>query len=226
MRKDRLKEVEEAVGGWRKDIEADRNSNATPIKPQRLIKEISEFLRPDAIVLGDLSFSSVWTNVHYDVKAPGRLVTYARGFDILGWGLPASLGAQLACPGRQVLSIIGDGSLGYCIGELETARRYNIPAVNVVLNNGTLGYEKFLIKYYNKPGEITEPQAGCDYVDTNYAAIAEAFGCVGIRVEKPEQIRPALEKAFASGRPALIDVVIDPEVIPPITYFPLEDRSV
>ena len=120
---------------------------------------------------------------------------------------------------------IGDGSLGYCIGELETARRYNIPAVNIVLNNGTLGYEKFLIKYFNKPGELTEEYPGCDYVDTDYAAIARAFGCVGIRVEHPSELRPALEKAFGSGRPAVIDVVIDPDVIPPITFFPEADRS-
>jgi len=94
-----------------------------------------------------------------------------------------------------------------------------------VLNNSTLGYERFLINYYNEPGKFTEQAPGCDYSDTDYAAVARAFGCVGIRVEKPEQIRPALEKAFASGRPALIDVVIDPNVIPPITYFPDAVRS-
>jgi acetolactate synthase-1/2/3 large subunit len=139
--------------------------------------------------------------------------------------LPASLGAQLAAPGKQVLSLIGDGSLGYCIGELETAARYNIPAVNVVLNNSALGYEKFLIKYFNEPGKITPEQPGCDYTNVDYAAVARAFGCVGIRVTHPSQIRPALEEAFASGRPALIDVVIDAEVIPPSTFFSEDIRS-
>lgn len=221
----RLKKVAERVNAWRQGISAMQSSDASPIKPQRLMKEISDFLDDDAILLGDLSFSSVWLDVHYDVPKPGRFVTYARGFDILGWGLPASLGAKLAAPDRQVLSIIGDGSLGYCVGELETARRYNIPAVNVVLNNGTLGYEKFLIEYYNEPGKITKETPGCDYSDTDYAAVARAYGCVGIRVEHPSEIRPALEEAFASGRPALIDVVIDAEVIPPITYFPEDKRS-
>ena len=123
------------------------------------------------------------------------------------------------------MSIIGDGSLGYCVGELETAQRYNIPAVNIVLNNGTLGYERFLIRYFNEPGKLTPDGPGVDYAPTDYAAVARAFGCVGIRVEHPDQIRPALEEAFASGRPALIDVVIDPDIIPPITYFPEADRS-
>ncbi len=222
---ERLETVARRVNAWRQGISVDQRSDAVPIKPQRLMREISDFLDDDAILLGDLSFSSVWLDVHYDVREPGRSITYARGFDILGWGLPASLGAKLAAPDRQVLSIIGDGSLGYCVGELETARRYNIPAVNVVLNNGTLGYENFLIRYFNEPGEITRETPGCDYSDTDYAAIARAFGCVGIRVEHPKEIRPALEKAFASGRPAIIDVLIDPEIIPPITYFPEADRS-
>ena len=224
--KERYEFVAERVTAWRERIRPDQLSDATPIKPQRLIHEISNFLNKDAIVLGDLSFSSIWVDVHYDVPIPGPFVTYARGFDMLGWGLPASLGAQLAAPGRQVLSVIGDGSLGFCIGELETARRYNIPAVNVVLNNSTLGYEKFLMKYCNKPGEIMHEHPGCDYSDTDYAAVARGFGCVGIRVEHPSEIRPALEKAFASGRPALIDVVIDQNVLPPSTYFPEEVRSV
>ncbi len=225
IRRDRLDVVAGRLLSWRAAIAADQRSDSVPIKPQRLMWEIGRFLKDDAIVLGDLSFSSVWVDVHYDVRRAGRRVSYARGFDILGWGLPASLGAQLAAPGRQVLSLIGDGSLGYCIGELETARRYNIPAVNVVLNNSTLGYEKFIIRYHNEPGKITRDIAGCDYSDTDYAAVARAMGCVGIRVERPDQIAPALQQAFSAGRPALIDVVIDAEVIPPITFFPEQDRS-
>lgn len=223
--KEVFEKVEQRVSAWRAKIRLDQLSDATPIKPQRLMYEISEFLREDAIVLGDLSFSSIWVDVHYDAPVSGPNITYARGFDLLGWGLPASLGAQLAAPGRQVLSLIGDGSLGYCVGELETAARYNIPAVQVVLNNSTLGYEKFLIKYYNEPGKITEEQPGCDYGDVDWAAVARGFGCVGIRVEHPSEIRPALEEAFASGRPALIDVRIDPDVIPPSTFFPEDVRS-
>jgi acetolactate synthase-1/2/3 large subunit len=224
--KERYEAVAKRVGAWRERIRPDQLSDASPIRPQRLIHEISQFLNKDAIVLGDLSFSSIWVDVHYDVPIPGPFVTYARGFDILGWGLPASLGAQLAAPGRQVLSLIGDGSLGFCIGELETARRYNIPAVNVVLNNGTLGYEKFLMKYHDQPGKNMAEYPGCDFSNTDYAAIARGFGCVGIRVERPSEIRPALEKAFASGRPAIIDVVIDQNILPPSTYFPENVRSV
>lgn len=224
-RQDRYDFVNDRVSAWRKGIAAAQRSDASPLMPQRLIWELMNFLDDDAILLGDLSFSSVWLDVHYDVRQAGRNITYARGFDLLGWGLPASLGAKLAAPDRQVLSLMGDGSMGYCIGELETARRHNIPAVNVVLNNGTLGYEKFLIKYYNEPGKITNEWPACDFVDTDYAAIARAFGCFGARVEHPSQLRPALEQAFASEKPAVIDVVIDPDIIPPITFFPEADRS-
>jgi acetolactate synthase I/II/III large subunit len=223
--KERYDAVAKAVGAWREGIRVDQTSNDVPIKPQRLMYEINNFLDEDAIVLGDLSFSSVWVCVHYDCRKAGRNVTYARGFDILGWGLPASLGAKLAAPDKQVLSLVGDGSIGYCIAELETARRHNIAAVNIVLNNGGLGYERLIINYHNEPGKFTRETPGCDYVDTDYAAIARSFGCVGIRVERPDEIRPALEEAFASGRPALIDVVVDRKIIPPITYFPEEDRS-
>ena len=198
--------------------------DSSPISPRRAAREIDLALPDDAILVSDIGIHHNWLIQYCKPKRPDSLIG-SMGFGPMGFGVAGVLGAKLAAPNRQVCSLIGDGSLGYCIGELETARRYNIPAVNIVLNNGTLGYEKFLIKYFNKPGELTEEYPGCDYVDTDYAAIARAFGCVGIRVEHPSELRPALEKAFGSGRPAVIDVVIDPDVIPPITFFPEADRS-
>ena len=131
----------------------------------------------------------------------------------LGWGFPGALGVKCALPDKPVLCFTGDGGFYYHIAELETARRYHINLVVLVNNNSGLNQEITLntINYGGKPrGKWTDLWT---FTDNNFAKIAEAFGCVGIRVEKPGEIRGALDHAFGLDRPVVIDVVTDVNVL-------------
>jgi acetolactate synthase-1/2/3 large subunit len=220
-----LETIKQRTKEWYDLVFEQRSSSAVPIKPQRLMKEINDFLGPEDILVADVSFSSVWATIHYNIRSAGRKVITCRGFTPVGWGFPAAIGVTLGAPGRKVLGMVGDGSFAFGIGELETISRCQIPAVTIVMNNSMLGYEKFIVKYFTKPGEEQTKIAGMDFSDTNYADVARAFGCAGFRVENPNEIRPALQEAFGSRKPTLIDVKIDPDVAPPIDYFPEKVRN-
>ena len=124
-------------------------------------------------------------------------------------GFPASVGAKLATPERKVLSIVGDGSFGFHVGELETCLRENISVVELIFNNRCLGADKYLMKFFYGKA------FGVDLTDVDYGEVAEGFGCYGRRVDRPGEIRSALEEAFKSGKPAVIDAIIDVYTIPP-----------
>jgi acetolactate synthase-1/2/3 large subunit len=138
----------------------------------------------------------------------------------LGWGFPASLGAKCALPDRPVLCFTGDGGFYYHLAELETAARFGINAVIVVNNNNSLNQEIPLVDAAY--GGQQRGQAGEMWVfeEVNFARIANEMGCVGIRVERPDEIRPALERAFAAGRPAVVDVVSDVNALAPRAWSP------
>ncbi|HWU37048.1 MAG TPA: thiamine pyrophosphate-dependent enzyme, partial [Candidatus Acidoferrum sp.] len=189
------------------------NSDAVPIRPERMCKEISDFLPPGAILVADTGHAAIWTGTMIGLSRPAQ--RYIRCAGTLGWGFPAALGAKCAAPDRPVLCFTGDGGLCYHLAELETAARAGINAVVLVNNNGALQQVKKGIdkayggKQWGRSREMWVFRPG-----TDYARVAEDLGCLGIRVEEPRQIRPALEKAFAAERPTLIDVVTDIEAAP------------
>jgi acetolactate synthase-1/2/3 large subunit len=181
----RVKEYESSV--------TQLNSDAVPIKPQRLIKEISKFLRPGDIVVSDTGNMLSWTIRFLKLKETGNVFLPAGG--TLGSSFALAIGASFAVKKDQrVIHMTGDGGMGYNLMDLETARRYNdqrAPMVTVVNNNSVLGSEAF------------------PFTELNYAKIAEGFGCYGIRVERPGEIGEALKMALNSGKPAIVDVVTD-----------------
>lgn len=181
----RVKEYESSV--------TQLNSDAVPIKPQRLIKEISKFLRPGDIVVSDTGNMLSWTIRFLKLKETGNVFLPAGG--TLGSSFTLAIGASFAVKKDQrVIHMTGDGGMGYNLMDLETARRYNdqrAPMVTVVNNNSVLGSEAF------------------PFTELNYAKIAEGFGCYGIRVERPGEIGEALKMALNSGKPAIVDVVTD-----------------
>jgi len=120
----------------------------------------------------------------------------------LGTSIPYAIGAKLAAPDRQVCTVSGDGSIMMNIQELSTASALNLPFICVIANNSAWGQIKSGQKYYFKKRFIDT-----DLPETNFAEIAKAFGCHGERVTDPSEIRPALERAKASNRPAIVDVV-------------------
>ena len=200
------------VREWRAEVAPLANSDAAPIRPERLCKEITDFLPSDAVLVADTGHAGIWTGTMVDLKYPGQ--SYLRCAGTLGWGFPAALGAKCAVPERPVLCFTGDGGFWYHIGELETALRYGINTVTVVNNNHSLnqekrGTERIYAGYSGNSDEVWH------FLDVDLAKVAQAIGCFGIRVERPSQLQSALEQAFAAGKPAVVDVVADIEGIAP-----------
>jgi acetolactate synthase-1/2/3 large subunit len=209
-----IRHAQAALTAWREGVAGAMTSDAVPIRPERLCKEISEFLHAGAILVADTGHAAIWTGTMVGLTKPGQ--RYIRCAGTLGWGFPAALGAKCAAPDRPVLCFTGDGGLCYHLAELETAARAGINAVIVVNNNGALQQVKKGIdtsyggKQWGRSKEMWVFKSGIDY-----ARVAEDLGCLGIRVETPGEIRGALEKAFAAGRPTLVDVATDIEAAPP-----------
>jgi pyruvate oxidase len=127
------------------------------------------------------------------------------------FALPGAIGAQLAYPDRRVFGIAGDGGFAMLMGDFVTAVRYELPIIMIVLNNSKLAF----ITLEQQAKSLSD--YGTGLTNPNFAEFAEACGGLGLRVEEPESIRPSLEKAIASNRPAILDIVVDPDqlIMPP-----------
>ncbi len=213
-RRDVLVEVKAVVDEWRQEFLPLIESDASPMRPERICKEIAEHLPQGALVVSDTGHSGIWTGVMMQLKEPG--LSYLRCVGSLGWGLPASIGAKAASPQRPVLCFTGDGGFWYHVAELETALRHGINPVIVVNDNHSLNQEK---------GPIDRAYGGKAYgrayddlmmfMDVDLAKVAEAIGCYAERIERPEDIGGALTRAFASGRAAVLDMVSDVDAMAP-----------
>lgn len=214
---DWLPRVAHLVSEWRSEVEPLRTSDAVPMRPERLCREIEAFLPADAILVSDTGHAGIWTGTHIELHHPAQ--TYIRAAGSLGWGLPAALGAKCASPNRPVVCFTGDGGFYYHMAELETALRYNLNVVIVVNNNSALSQEtEIFAQAYG--GEQRSGFEMWKFKEGNLAQVAQAMGCFGEQVEQPDQIRPALERAMASGRPAVVDVVTDVNALAPAPWVP------
>ena len=198
--------LHELIHAWKEDVARHVNSDIEPIRPERLCKELSDYLPSDAILVSDTGHAGIWTGTMLDFKYPEQM--YVRCAGSLGWGLPAAMGAKCAQPDRPVICFTGDGGIWYHMTELDTAMKCGIHTVTVVNNNHSLNQEQGGVE--RTYGGRT---AGSDelwlFPDADFAKMAESMGCFGIWVEKPGDIQSALEQAFASVRPAVVDVVTD-----------------
>ena len=202
---------------WRESMAEFRTSAAAPMRVERLCHEISEVLPEDAILVADTGYSGIWTGTVLELKHPGQ--TYLRAAGSLGWSLPAALGAKAGAPDRPVVCFTGDGGLYYHVPELETSRRRGLPVVVVVNNNSGFGQGVDNVRaiYGDTSGNPDEMNR---FSDTNFADVARAFGVEGMRVEQPDEIRPALERALSLNAPVLVDVVTDVEPRAPAAWTP------
>jgi thiamine pyrophosphate-dependent acetolactate synthase large subunit-like protein len=156
-----------------------------------------QVLPDDAIVVADGGFAAHWGSLLLDTKRAGRHLVPDRGFASIGYGVPGGIGAQLgAGPERRVVSLTGDGGFNMSLGDLETARRTGANFVAIVFNNAASGYVKAL--QHSVYGEGSYQSS--DLVELNYAEIAKGFGCLGIRVENPDDISGALREAWRTDR--------------------------
>jgi acetolactate synthase-1/2/3 large subunit len=190
------------VAEWREEVQPMRESDATPIRPERICAEIGRVLPADGAIVTDTLQSSIWAGSMVNLQGPGQ--RFIRCGGSLGWGLPASIGAKAGLGERAVICFTGDGGIYYHLAELETAARYGLNVVVVVNNNGAYAGEED----YWPPAYGDQPsERHWQFGDRNFANIATEMGCEGIRVTRPEDISEALRQALASDRPVLVDVV-------------------
>ena len=206
--------AQQLVQEWREEVAPLANSDAVPMRPERLCKEITDFLPDNGMLVSDTGHSGIWTGTMVDLNHPNQ--RFLRCAGSLGWAFPAALGAKCADPDRTVVCFTGDGGFWYHLSEVETAVRYGINTVTVVNNNHSLNQEKQgNERAYESVGFTGNSDELWVFPDTNFAKLAEDMGGFGIRVEDPADLQDAMAQAAASGKPAVVDVVTDIEGIAP-----------
>jgi acetolactate synthase I/II/III large subunit len=186
-------------------FEALAQSDAKPIKPERVIAELAQALEPDAIVVADAGTPCPYLSAYYQVRRPGRRFFSNRAHGALGYSMSAAVGAHFARPQVKCVSVMGDGSFGFTCGELETVVRYRLPITFIVISNASYGW----IKAGQKTG-YGERYFAVDFTVTDHAAVAAAFGVKSWRVTEPNDLRRVLRQALAHGGPTLVDIVCQP----------------
>ncbi|NOY43990.1 MAG: biosynthetic-type acetolactate synthase large subunit [Deltaproteobacteria bacterium] len=190
----------------RKRLERKWDYDGLPIKPQRALKEVNEFFGDDVIYVTCIGLNQIWAGQFLKVSKPRHFIDCG-GAGPLGWDLPAAIGVKVACPEKQVVQIVGDYGIEFCMEQMAVACHYKIPFVVVIINNGNLSLIRQAEKYqYNMRYEI-DIWYGDQKVD--FVKLAEAFGAYGERVTEPEQIKPALQRAVDAGRLAVVDVIVE-----------------
>lgn len=209
---DWIAEAADIKTAWRDEVHGSETSGAVPIRPERLFRMVGEEMADDAVVVGDTGHVGAWSARHLRLSG-GQSIVRAAGS--LGWGLPASLGVKCAVPGREVICVTGDGGFFYHIAELETARRYGLNVIVVVNNNTSLNQEQFLWDTSE-----ADQEKNWRFHDADLVQIARGFGCHAARVDDPDDFAGALDKARASGLPAVLDVRTDSAIAAPQSFGP------
>jgi acetolactate synthase-1/2/3 large subunit len=200
-----------------RDVEAEKraaeqeelNDSRSPLHPVRIYRELGEVLDRNAIVVGDGGDFVSYAGRFIETYEPGCWMDPGP-FGCLGAGPGQAIGAKVAHPDRQVCLLLGDGAFGFAGIEFDTMARHGLGVVGVMGNNGIWALEHHPMKFlygYSVAAELRP--------ETRYEQMVEALGCDGILVREPEELRPALERAFESGRPTLVNVLTDPEVVYP-----------
>ncbi|MBV8836847.1 MAG: thiamine pyrophosphate-binding protein, partial [Alphaproteobacteria bacterium] len=212
-RKPWIEESQNISREWYAKYDALLKSDQVPIHPARMCADLTKHVPDDAIVIVDTGHAGMWMGGMYDLRTTRQ--SYFRSAGHLGFAFCAGIGAKAACPDRPVVVFTGDAGFWYHIGEIETAVRWNLNSVTVVNNNGGGNQSKrgFDRAYGGK--QTDQARELWTYTKVNFAKIAEDMGALGIRVEKPADLAPALARALAANRPAVIDVVTDIEAIAP-----------
>ena len=174
----------------------------TPIHPQYVAKVLDELAAEDAVFTCDVGTPCIWAARYLTMNGKRRLLgSFTHGS--MANALPQAIGAQAAFPGRQVITLSGDGGLAMLLGELLTLRQLKLPVKLVVFNNSTLGFVELEMKAAGLLDFATE------LVNPNFAQLAESAGLLGLRVEKPEQLAPVIQEALRHDGPALVDVLVN-----------------
>lgn len=216
------------IGGYRKEwsdfTTPYASSDANPIDPRRMMADIRRVAPKDAIMFSDVGSNQPWVEQYWTSDVPGTHFT-AGGFAAMGFGVCGVLGAKLARPETTCINVCGDGGFLMMPHAVATAVQYNLPAVWVVMNNYCIAAIRDLQKFYfgNRIiGTSFERYEGTKYYDgelwnPDFAAIGRAMGGEGVRVDNPGDIAPAVENAIRSGKPAVVEVMVDRDIPVPLT---------
>jgi acetolactate synthase-1/2/3 large subunit len=213
-RKAWVEEAQKICKEWAAKYKPALTSDAVPIRPERICAELTRQVPDSGIVVVDTGHGGMWMGGFYDLTSPTQ--SYMRSAGHLGWAFPAGLGAKCACPDRPVITFTGDAGLWYHIAEIETAARWRINAVTVVNNNSSGNQSKRGFDRVYGGTQTEQAREMWTFSKVNFARIAEDMGAVGMRVEKPGDLGPAIQQALKANRPVIIDVVTDIEALAPL----------
>jgi acetolactate synthase-1/2/3 large subunit len=221
----RLRHIADEMTAWRREIAVHNSSDAMPIRPERILAEVRALLPEDGIVVTDVGWNKNGLAQQFPIYKP---MTHfpPSGLATMGFGPAAVIGAKLGAPDKKVITLIGDGAMSSVLGVLATAKERNIAAVWLVMNNSAFGtiYGLQNQAYGRNIGtRFIRHDTQADY-SPDFAGIAKACGIDGIRVDKPDQLMAALEKALNGNEPTLLDVIMDRDVgVPTDGYWDILD---
>ena len=208
-----LDEHRRALGPWHQQIEEWKNAHRLDyhqnqvIKPQYVIEKIYELTKGEAIISTEVGQNQMWTAQYYLFDHPRTLLT-SGGLGTMGYGFPAAIGAQVAFPQRTVIDIAGDGSIQMNIQELATAVQYKLPVKMAILNNGYLGMvRQWQELFYERRYAMTP----IGEISPDFVKLAEAYGAIGLRATRPDEVVPVIQEALRTPLPVLMDFVVEPE---------------
>ena len=180
-------------------------SSSLPIKPERIVSDLNSVLPDDCYIVADAGTPCPYFSAFFKIKKSGKYFLTNRAHGALGYALPAAIGVQIGRPNNRVVSVMGDGSFGLAVGELETAVRLKLPIIFIVLSNSVYGWIKA-----GQKTSFEERYYSVDFTRTNHAEVAKAYGLDSFRVEKPEDIQKTIEKALSLNKPCLVDIISEP----------------
>ena len=202
-----LKLAQQGMAEWRKTLAQVEDEDHPLIKPQYLAAQVSRLLNDDATVSIDTGAHTVFTARHWQLR-PAQRLAVSGNLATMAPGLPYAIAAQLAYPGRQCVAMVGDGGFTMLMGELATAVRYQLPVKVVIFRNNSLSQDLYEQK------ELGNQPYGADLTSIDFAKVAEACGAEGYRCTRKAEVPATLQKAFASDRPAVVEVWVDPDQAP------------
>ncbi|HEV8592887.1 MAG TPA: biosynthetic-type acetolactate synthase large subunit [Pyrinomonadaceae bacterium] len=194
------------IEDWKDSVPLICERSETEIKPQMLIEELHRVTNGDAVIVTDVGQHQMWAAQFYPVKRARQFLT-SGGLGTMGFGLPAAMGAQLACPEKQVVAVVGDGGFQMTNQEIITAIQYGIPLKVVIMNNGYLGMvRQWQEMFYDRAYSEVDLSVSPDFVK-----LAEAYGALGLRAEKPGELTEILERGLNFAGVAIMDIVVSKE---------------
>jgi pyruvate dehydrogenase (quinone) len=210
-----LTSAQKRMREWRETMEDRSTWNTTPLKPQLVIRELSDQLSDDTLVACDTGAHTTWVARHLDMRGD-RLFAVSGNLATMAPGVPYAIAAQVAFPGRQCVAIVGDGGFAMLMGEFATAVQHKLPIKVIVIRNNTLGMIKWEQMVF-----LGNPEYGCELSPIDFVKVAEACGAPGFRCDRPEQVGDAIRAMLRVNGPALLEAVVDPYEPPmPATIKP------